>query len=184
MATDRAGDAAAKQPISPIAGPYGHPFHPLLVTVPIGAWISSLVLDIATRAEVGNARGLIYASEWLIAIGIIGALIAAVFGLLDLLTIPRGTKAFRTGLIHLGLNLTVVALFAINFGLRKDDWDVANKVAATHIVLSVVALGLLAISGWLGGKLVYRFGVRVARETDQAAGFAGPPVRERTEHGI
>jgi uncharacterized membrane protein len=58
----------AKRPVSPIAGPYGHPFHPLLVTVPIGAWVCSLVLDLATRFDIGNRRSLMYGSLWLIAI--------------------------------------------------------------------------------------------------------------------
>lgn len=40
----------AKEPVSAVlAGPYGHPFHPILVTIPIGAWVSSLVFDIASR---------------------------------------------------------------------------------------------------------------------------------------
>ena len=38
----------AKEPVAPVAGPYGHPFHPILVTVPIGAWVSSLIFDFAT----------------------------------------------------------------------------------------------------------------------------------------
>ncbi len=161
----------AKRPLTPIAGPYGHPFHPILVTLPIGAFVSSLVFDLGTRLEAPNERALIYGSYWLIAIGIIGALIAAVFGLLDLLTIPRDTKAFRTGLVHLACNVTVVVLYVVNLLLRKDDWDTASKVSAAQILLSIVALAVLAFSGWLGGRLSYRYGVRVAREEDQADGF-------------
>src|SRR3954452_18053718 len=80
----------AKEPVSPAAGPYGHPFHPILVTVPIGAWIASLVFDIATRTGDGSPA-LTEASYWLILVGIIGAAVAALFGLMDLLRIPRGT---------------------------------------------------------------------------------------------
>jgi uncharacterized membrane protein len=161
----------AKQPLTPIAGPYGHPFHPILVTVPIGAWVSSLVFDIGTRVEAPHGTSLVYGSYWLIAIGIIGALVAAVFGLLDLLTIPRNTNAFRTGLTHLVINVVVVVLFVVNLLWRKDDWDIATKVRAAQIGLSVVALLLLAFSGWLGGRLAYRFGVRVATEADQAPAY-------------
>src|SRR5436305_10421116 len=93
-----------KHPVSALAGPYGHPFHPILVTIPIGAWIASLVFDIVSR--VGDdpqvfAKG----AYWLIGIGIIGALVAAIFGFLDLLAIPTGTRAFKTGLTHMGINL-------------------------------------------------------------------------------
>lgn len=46
----------AKQPVSAaLAGPYGHPFHPILVTVPIGAWVAGLVFDIASRIVGGPA---------------------------------------------------------------------------------------------------------------------------------
>jgi uncharacterized membrane protein len=162
----------AKRPLSPVAGPYGHPFHPILVTIPIGAWVCSFVLDLATRFDVGNKKSLMYGSLWLIAIGIIGALIAAVPGLLDLLTIPRQTTAFRTGLTHLTLNLTVVAIFVIAFVWRQDDHEEFRVVSAAKITFSAVGLAILAVSGWLGGRLAYRYGVRVADETTQAEGYA------------
>src|SRR5437762_8533052 len=90
----------AKHPVSLMAGPYGHPFHPILVTVPIGAWVSGLVFDIASRV-VDDAGFLAKGSVWLIAIGILGALAAASVGFLDLFTIPTGTPAFGTGLVHM-----------------------------------------------------------------------------------
>src|ERR1041384_5491398 len=97
----------AKRPVSGVlAGPYGHPFHPILVTVPIGAWVSGLVFDIGSRLA-GPPGFLGQGSVWLIAIGVVGAVLAALVGCLDLLAIPAGTPAFRTGLVHMGLNLAV-----------------------------------------------------------------------------
>src|SRR5947209_17910258 len=90
----------AKRPVSPVAGPYGHPLHPILVTIPIGAWVTSLVLDIGSRAS-DQSAGLARSAYWAVGVGVAGALLAAAFGLLDLLTIPRGTKAFRVALTHL-----------------------------------------------------------------------------------
>jgi uncharacterized membrane protein len=161
----------AKEPVTPVAGPYGHPFHPILVTVPIGAWISSLIFDIASRVNSDGSQPLVEASYWLIGIGVIGALVAAVFGLLDLLAIPRRTRAMRVGLIHLGLNLIIVALFALGFWWRHATYYESTKVEAGPFVLSIVAIVLLAVSGWLGGQLAYRFGVRVADETAQLDGY-------------
>src|SRR5438477_10384574 len=112
----------AKEPVTVVAGPYGHPFHPILVTVPIGAWICSLIFDIATRVNSDGSPPLVEAAYWLIGIGVIGALVAAVFGLLDLLAIPRRTRAFTVGLTHLILNLGVVAMFAIGFAWRHDSY--------------------------------------------------------------
>jgi uncharacterized membrane protein len=162
----------AKQPISAVAGPYGHPFHPILVTIPIGAWVCSLIFDIATRVNSSGSAPLTDASYWLIGIGVIGALVAAVFGLMDLVRIPRGSRALRFGLTHLALNLTVVGLYIGNFLWRHDSYYENSKVTTGQLVLSAVAIGLLLISGWIGGMLAYRFGVRVAAERDQAEGYS------------
>ena len=159
----------AKQPKNALAGPYGHPFHPVLVTVPIGAWVASVVFDIVALASAEEEETFAEGAYWLIGIGIVGALVAALFGFLDLLAIPRGTRAFRTALTHMTLNLTVVILFAIDFAIRAGQGYEESNVAG--FVISLVALGLLGISGWLGGKLAYRYGVRVASEQTQQDGF-------------
>ena len=161
----------AKAPVTVAAGPYGHPFHPMLVTVPIGAWVSSLVFDIASRAQSDGSPALVNGAHWLVLIGIVGALVAAVFGLLDLLGIPRHTAAFRTGLTHMTMNLVIVALFVADFAWRHGEYADMTKVRAGQLALSVVGLVLLAVSGWLGGRLSYRFGVRVADEATQAEGY-------------
>jgi len=158
----------AKQPRNALAGPYGHPFHPILVTVPIGAWVASLVFDLVSRITT-DGSAFVTGATWLIGIGIVGALLAAVVGFLDLMTIPQRTKAHRTALTHMTLNVVVVVLYAVNLGLRQaEDGDATSTVP---LVLSLIALGILGASGWLGGKLSYRYGVRVADEGTQAEGF-------------
>lgn len=167
--TTPASSDNAKRPRTPLAGPYGHPFHPILVTVPIGAWVASLVFDIASKLSDDKAAMFAEGAYWLIGIGVVGALVAAIFGLLDLLTIPRGTAAFKTGLMHMGLNLAVVVIFAVNCLIREADGY--ESVEPLHLTLTIIALALLGASGWLGGKLAYRYGVRVADENTQAEGF-------------
>ncbi len=160
----------AKRPVSRLAGPYGHPFHPILVTVPIGAWVASFVFDLASRLSdepVVFAKGAL----WLIGLGLVGAAAAAMLGFLDLFAIPTGTRAFRTGLLHMSLNLVVVALYAGAFLLRRGRLEQPDGVPVGLIILSAVALGVLAVSGWLGGQLAYRYGVRVAEETVQAEAY-------------
>lgn len=176
----------AKRPVSAaLAGPYGHPFHPILVTVPIGTWVASLVFDIASRI-VGNPGFLTQSSVWLIAIGVIGALLAAMVGFLDLMAIPTGTRAFRTGLLHMSLNLAVTGAYAGNFFWRHAGYGHPDPVGIGPLVLSVVSLIALTVAGYLGGKLAYRYGVRVAEETVQAEGYQAargtPPVRGQTRH--
>jgi uncharacterized membrane protein len=167
----------AKRPVSgALAGPYGHPFHPILVTVPIGAWVSSLVFDVGSRI-VGDPAFLTRGSTWLIAIGALGAVAAALIGFLDLLAIPTGTPAFRTGLVHMSLNLAITIAYALNF-LWRQNIGTTDPVAVGPLVLSVVSLAALGVSGYLGGKLAYHYGVRVADETTQAAGYRTETVSQ------
>src|SRR5262245_50336710 len=98
------GDPApAKRPVTILAGPYGHPIHPALVALPIGAWIAAFVFDLGSHV-VSSPGFLAEGARWLIVIGIIGALAAACAGFLDLFAIPTRTAAHSTALLHMSLN--------------------------------------------------------------------------------
>jgi uncharacterized membrane protein len=168
--TPRSVATDGKQPVTALAGPYGHPFHPILVTIPIGAWVASLVFDVISRVG-DDAAVFAKGAWWLIGIGIVGALVAAMFGFLDLLAIPTRTRAFTTALVHMGLNLAVLTLFAVGLALRHSRLDDADGTPVGLLVLSAVALAMLGASGWLGGRLTYRYGVRVVDEARQADGY-------------
>jgi uncharacterized membrane protein len=160
----------AKQPTTVLAGPYGHPLHPALVAVPIGAWVCSVILDLASRFADDGADAA-HAAWWLLGLGVLGALVAATIGFLDLVAIPTGTRAWRTGLLHMACNLTATVLFALGWFLRRDDVAPSAGTESGHLVLSVVALVLVSAGGYLGGELAYRYGVRVADEATQATGY-------------
>ena len=160
----------AKQPATPAAGPYGHPFHPMLVTLPIGAWTCSILFDLLTHLR-GGDQALATASAWLIGIGILGAALAALFGLMDLSRLPRGTQAHRMALAHMAMNSTALVLFALDLWWRQGEAWHQPTVPWGQLALSAVAFGILGVSGWLGGKLAYTYGVRVAHEVHQASGF-------------
>jgi uncharacterized membrane protein len=129
-----------------------HPIHPMLVAIPIGLWIFSFACDVI-RVLGATSPNWQVAAYYTMVGGILGALVAAVPGFIDMLSLPRGLK--RIALIHMSINLTVVTLYVVNLWLRKHGGlDVA-------VWLSLVAVGLLAISGWLGGKMVYVHGVAV-----------------------
>ena len=159
--------ARAKRPLTRLAGPYGHPLHPMLVALPIGAWVASLVFDLASH--VTSPRALATGALWLIALGVLGALAAATAGFLDYFAIPTGTPAHRTALLHMSLNLAVTVAFGLDFWWRTTL--TRSAVSVGPIVLSLVALAGLSVSGYLGGKLAYRYGVRVADEDTQSEGF-------------
>ena len=86
----------AKRPRTILAGPYGHPFHALLVTIPIGAWVASFVFDIVSVAA-DDAESFGRGALWLIGIGLVGAVVAAAVGLMDLSGLTRGTRVRRSG---------------------------------------------------------------------------------------
>lgn len=167
--TSYPGMRSAKVPRTPIAGPYGHPFHPIAITIPIGAWTASLVFDIVGMIS-DDPEPFALGARVLVLIGLIGAVVAAVLGLLDLSRIPTGTPARRTGVMHAVLNTVVMALFAVGLIIR---FAVGDEISGWAVAVSVIALGVLGISGWLGGKLSYRWGVRVADESTQREGYVG-----------
>ena len=170
------GMRQAKQPVSALlAGPYGHPYHPMLVTVPIGAWVTSLAFDIASQL-VSKPGFLAKGSEWLIAAGVLGAVTAGLIGFLDLAAIPAGTPAFRTACTHMTVNLLLIFAYAGNFAWRYRTDSHGAPVGLGMLALSAACVVALGISGYLGGKLTYRYGVRVASEVTQADGyFTGGP---------
>lgn len=158
----------AKRPRTILAGPYGHPFHAMAITVPIGAWTASILFDIIAFFS-REPESFIVGALWLIGIGIVGALIAAVFGLMDLQTLAEGSKARRIALGHMTLNTVGIVLFAVSFFIRLGaDYE---AVSVAGFIVSLIAFGLVGFSGYLGGELAYHYGVRVADETTQADGY-------------
>ena len=155
----------------------GHPIHPMLIVLPLGLFIGAVVFDALylwrrspTFATVGY---------WNIAAGIVGGLLAAVFGLIDWFAIPAGTRAKRIGLLHGGSNVVVVLMFAFVWLMRGDSPDVAPST--NLFVLEVVGLLLASVAGWLGGELVDRLGVGVddGAHLDAPSSLSGRTARQR-----
>ena len=136
---------------------FGHPIHPMLIVVPLGLFISAGILD-AIHLWTGNAA-LGTVGFWNIGVGILGGLLAAVFGLIDWLAIPSGTRAKRIGLMHAGLNVLVIAILAF---VWLDRYVTADHLPSTqNVMVEAAALALVMVAGWLGGELVDRLGVGV-----------------------
>lgn len=155
----------AKRPATPLAGPYGHPFHAFLVTIPIGAWIAAAVFDVV--ALVGDdPEAFTTGAGWLWGIGVVGAVVASLVGLMDYTRLTSGTRAHRIATFHMVLNLSALTIFTIVWVLHLG----VDQVPVGAFVLAIVGLAGLGVSGFLGGELVFRHGVRVADETDQAPG--------------
>lgn len=144
---------------------FGHPIHPILIVFPLGLFATAVIFDVMSLAtENGFWTGMAY---YLIYAGIIGGLAAALFGLIDFLAIPRGTRARSIGLLHGVGNAIVVLLFIGSCVLRQPAPEAPTTMALT---LSFTGLVLSLLTGWLGGELVDRLGVGV----DQGAHLNAP----------
>jgi uncharacterized membrane protein len=139
----------------------GHPLHPMVVPFPIAFFVSTLVTDLIYRGT-GRA-GFADASMWLLGAGLAGALLAAVLGLTDFLSEPR-VRALREAWLHMGGNVVVVVLQAINIGLRASSSFPGVTVAQT--ALSALVVALLLFTGWMGWAMVYRGHVGVADDRE------------------
>jgi uncharacterized membrane protein len=147
----------------------GHPIHQQLIVFPLGLLATAVVFDIL-RLITGN-DGFATASYYMIAAGILSGLLAAVFGAIDYLAVPTGTRAKRVGALHGVGNVVVVVLFAISWLLRVDEPGHVPTTLA--FLIAVVAAVLATVTGWLGGELVGRLGVGVAPDAhlDAPASF-------------
>jgi uncharacterized membrane protein len=110
-----------------------------------------------------TGRATVIASFACIAGGLLGALLAAPTGLADWLDIKPGKPARKLGVYHMVLNLIVTALFALNLLLRWDKFRTADRVSVIQLVLSAIGVAILAVSGYLGGRMAYDQGIGIAR---------------------
>jgi len=131
----------------------------MLVTLPIGLFVFSLVGDIAVW--LGQDGAWPEVAFYCMGGGIIGALLAAVFGLIDLIALRQDKPILKIGLTHMGFNLVVVGLYVFNFGMRWQDHAAGG---GAPLLFSVIAIVLLLVAGWLGGHMVYVRGVAVQRD--------------------
>jgi uncharacterized membrane protein len=140
-----------------------HPLHPMLVVFPIGLWIFSLISDFVflLRGDVAWNDIAFYT----MAGGLIGALVAAAPGFIDMFSISD-PKVGKLAWNHMILNLIAVAIFALSFYLRLGN----TAGAILPVLLSVAGVLFIAASGWLGGEMVYVYGMGVEQSPRTSAG--------------
>ncbi len=131
-----------------------HPIHPMLVALPIGLWIFALICDVVFAT--GGAAIWNTVALYCVAAGIVGALLAAVPGFIDYLSIDEAAMK-RIATYHLLLNLGAVVLFGINLWLRFR----LPENSRIPLLLSIIGVIGIAVSGWLGGEMVYVKGMAV-----------------------
>lgn len=142
----------------------GHPVHQMLVVFPLGLLATAVVFDVIHL--VGGSEVMAAVSYWMIAAGLVGGALAAPFGLVDWLGIPKGTRARRIGAMHGIGNVVVLLLFALSFLLRDRDY----APGFGQMVWAFAGAAIALVTAWLGGELVDRLSVGV----DDDAGVDAP----------
>ena len=136
---------------------FGHPVHPMLIVFPLGLFATAVIFDVMYL--VNSNISFPTASFYMIAAGVIGGLLAAIFGFIDWLALPQNSRAKVIGGWHGIGNFVIVVLFAISWLLRLNNQDFIPGIPA--LALSLAGVGMALITGWIGGELVYRLGVGV-----------------------
>ena len=143
----------------------GHPVHPMLIPFPLALWITSFVSDLLFYFTRHGSLPVI--SKFLLATGCIGAVAAAIPGLIDWLSIKHpATK--RIADWHARLNIIALLVFAASLYLRMKSGGAAwvNYGLKIPFLISLLGVILISISGWLGGKLAFEHGVGVKPQHD------------------
>ena len=155
----------------------GHPIHPMLIPFPLGLLGTAVLFDLIDL--IGDWESIGRAAYYMIAAGIVAGLLAALFGAIDWLAIPGGTRAKRIATVHGLGNVGIVALFAVAWLLRSGDPP--DDAAGLPIVLQVVGVLGALVTGWLGGELVDRLGVGVdpGANLDAPSSLSGRPADGR-----
>lgn len=138
------------------------PIHPALVHLPIALFPISVLLDVASWIWPDQDLHLVRGAFLALVAGIVSGLIAAVFGLIDYTEIRVDHRAKKTARLHMILNVIAIVLFAVSAVLHRAQLD-DPRIALLPLVISLVGLGLLGYSGYLGGDLVYANGIAVGR---------------------
>jgi nitrite reductase/ring-hydroxylating ferredoxin subunit/uncharacterized membrane protein len=141
--------------------PLRHPLHPALVHFPIGLFLLSLGLDLLSYFNIA-ASDLFRPSFYVMAFGVGAGLLALAAGFADRADIRLDHPARKTVNLHMALNLSAVALFAINLFLRFMQ-PALTEISLVHLLLSAAGVGMILFSGYLGGTMVYDDGVGVGR---------------------
>src|SRR5687768_17559546 len=135
----------------------GHAIHPMLIVFPLGLLSIAVLFDVAHMLTGDDLFSQV--AFWNIAAGVVGGLAAAIFGFIDWLSVPAGTRARQIGLLHGVGNVVVVGLFALSWVLRLGEPNYVPSALAFVMGLAAVILAL--VTAWMGGELVQRLRVGV-----------------------
>jgi uncharacterized membrane protein len=154
-----------------VRGLPGHPLHPPLTDATIGTYSAATAFGVLSALGISEKNT---ATGWWLAlvIGLIVTVPTALTGLIEWLTIERGTRLWQTATAHLAAMVTATVFFLLAAIFGHDGYQ-RHSVSAGALILTLVGFGLLTVGGWLGGSLVFTHGMRVLHTADPTS----PPER-------
>ena len=154
---------------------FGHGLHPILIVFPLGLLGTAAIFDVISLVT-GDGKWSDIAF-YMIAAGLVGGVVAALFGFIDWFAIPQGTRAKSVGLLHGVGNDIVLVLYAVSWWLRRGHTTDPGTLA---LALSFAGFALALATGWLGGELVERLGMAVheGAHLDAPSSLSGRPASE------
>ena len=157
-----------------VKGSPGKPLHPPLTDASIGAYtagVAMLVLGALGVQEAEMAHGALLA----ISFGLVVAAPTAITGLLDWLDIPKRTPARTTATIHLVVMVAATVLFVLTWLAQRPGY-IEGRIPTPALILGLVAEGVLAAGGNIGGANVFVYGIRVLKRPDTPVSKALNPL--------
>jgi uncharacterized membrane protein len=165
-------------------GTPGHPLHPPLTDATLGTYTFATVAAVLSKVGIAEQEA---AQGWTLAL-IVGLIVTgptALTGLADWLRITRGTSLFRTATAHMIAMLVATAFFLIAIGAGYSD-GIDGVLPDGAFLLTLIGFLVLTVGGWLGGSVVFNYGMRVLNLVEEPASHAVSPVphpeEERAEN--
>jgi uncharacterized membrane protein len=152
----------------------GHPIHPPLTDATIGTYTFATVAGLAEVTGITTNAG---AYGWWIALifGLIVTVPTALTGFADWLTLEWGRELWKTATSHMIAMVSATIFFALAAIFGHASYSHGN-VSGGAYTLTVIGFVLLTLGGWLGGAIVFTYGMRVLRLVDEPAGRAVAPI--------
>ena len=157
----------------------GHPLHPPLTDATIGIYTFATIAAVLSKVGIAEHKA---AEAWTLAL-IVGLILSgptAITGFVDWLRIERGTSLWRTATAHMVAMLIATAFFLVAIGAGYGD-GIDGGVTDGAFILTLVAFFVLTVGGWLGGAIVFTYGMRVLNLVEEPAHQAASPVPEPEE---
>jgi uncharacterized membrane protein len=157
----------------------GHPLHPPLTDATIGTYTFATIAAVLSKVGIAEQEA---AQGWTLAliVGLIISALTAITGFADWMQIARGTPLWRTATAHMIAMLIATAFFLVAIGAGYSD-GMDGAVGDGAFLLTLIGFFVLTVGGWLGGAIVFTYGMRVLNLVEEPAHRSVSPIPKPEE---